>query len=126
MIQRIDPNIAHARVDPIIGAQPIRPVMPTAQQLSAAAGPVPTVTQPLQSRFIDQLVFTILGSPSGGLSAERRQEQEQGRAEAGNLAASAANGNLGEQFMSTPSGGGGSALESIGKIVSLFGGGGGG
>lgn len=100
--------------------QPISTPMMTAEPVI-----VPEVTSPLpESSFGQKLLFALTGAPDSDLSADKLAARESRRRGAGQLAASASE-NPGEAFMGPADSGGGSALESLGKIVRLFGGGGG-
>lgn len=73
--------------------------------------------------FFDSVLFALTGPDDASLTPEQLRARNGRRAEAGQLAASYKN--PGRQFMQPVSGGGGSAFESIGKIVQLLGVGGG-
>ena len=78
---------------------------------------------PEELGFFGSLLYALTGDPDSDLTPEQLRARNGRRAEAGQMAAEYKN--PGRRWMQPVSGGGGSGLESINKIVSLFGGGGG-
>ena len=87
-----------------------------------ASAPVNTETEKAPG-FFDSLLFALTGPDDASLTPEQLRARNGRRAEAAQMAAEYKN--PGRRWMQPVSGGGGSGLESIGKIVSLFSGGGG-
>jgi len=118
---------APAMRGPMPEAIPMPVVMPMAEpSLTQSAIPAAEADMPA-SGFLDKVTHTILGTPDSMLSSGARSEKQAKRGKAGDMAASAARSPMGAArgYMGPQSGGSGdSALESLGKIVRLFSGGG--
>jgi hypothetical protein len=94
-----------------------------------AEGPKPTPgleftkpqTQPVSKKpgLLDSVIFALMGTPDAALAPEDAKARGGRRAEAGQMAANAANGDLGDSFMKAPStGGSGFGLNDIISVVS--------
>lgn len=131
-------------IDPFTGLR-LNTIGVTAPQRAAnpfEQGPVISAPLPLEpvmnpeveaslpkTGLVEGILFGLLGPPDSDLSKEKLAQREGNRKNAAALAQSAST-NLGESFMqmgggSYGTGGGGGAMESLGKIVKLFAAGGG-
>lgn len=101
-------------LDSIFGKSPFSQTLDSPQ---AAADAEKTPKEKGQPGVVDAVLKTIFGQDEADMTPEQLSKKRKKQAEAGNLAAGAANGNLGEEFMSAPSGGGsGFGLEDIARL----------
>lgn len=101
-------------LDSIFGGSPFSKTLDSPQ---AAADAETTPKEKNQPGAVDAILKTIFGQAEDDMTQEELSKKRKKQAEAGNLAASAANGNPGEEFMSAPSASGsGFGLEDIARL----------
>lgn len=100
-------------LDSIFGGSPFSQTLDS-PQAAADAEKTPKERQP---GAMDAILNTIFGMDEGDMTQDELSKKRRKQNEAGQMAAGAANGNHGEEFMSAPAAGGsGFGLEDIARL----------